>query len=44
VIGHHFKSPWTNPAPIRLYLNRGETGGVPRFEDVTEAAGLLSVA
>ena len=40
VIGHHFKTPWTTPAPIRLYLNRGVTDGVPRFEDVTEAAGL----
>jgi enediyne biosynthesis protein E4 len=44
VIGHHFKSPWTNPAPIRLYLNRGVTDGVPKFEDVTEAAGLKPVA
>ncbi|MEX0794714.1 MAG: CRTAC1 family protein, partial [Pirellulaceae bacterium] len=40
VIGHHFKSPWKNPAPIRLYLNRGVTGGVPKFEDITESAGL----
>ena len=39
VIGHHFKSPWTAPASIRLYLNRGVKDGVPRFEDVTEAAG-----
>lgn len=44
VIGHHFKSPWTTPAPIRLYLNRGVTGGVPKFEDVTEAAGLTPLA
>jgi enediyne biosynthesis protein E4 len=40
VIGHHFKSPWTAPAPIRLYLNRGLTDGAPKFEDITEAAGL----
>ncbi len=40
VIGHHFKSPWTTPAPIRLYLNRGIKDGVPTFEDVTEASGL----
>jgi enediyne biosynthesis protein E4 len=40
VIGHHFKSPWTTPEPIRLYLNRGVKNGVPRFENVTEQAGL----
>jgi len=40
VIGHHFKSPWTTPASIRLYLNRGIKDGVPKFEDITEAAGI----
>ena len=40
VIGNHFKSPWSTPVPIRLYLNRGIKDGVPKFEDVTEAAGL----
>lgn len=40
VVGHHFKTPWKKPAPIRLYLNRGVTGGTPKFEDITEAAGL----
>lgn len=40
VIGHHFKSPWTKPAPIRLYLHRGNKDGVPKYEDVTEKAGL----
>ncbi len=44
VIGNHFKSPWTTPAPIRLYLNRGVKDGVPKFEDVTEAAGLKPLA
>ncbi len=44
VIGHHFKSPWTTPAPIRLYLNRGVKDGVPSFEDVTEDAGLKPLA
>ena len=34
VIGHHFKRPWTTPAPIRLYLNRGIQDGVPKFEDI----------
>jgi len=44
VIGHHFKSPWTTPAPIRLYPNRGVKEGVPTFEDITEAAGLKPLA
>ncbi len=44
VIGHHFKTPWTTPTPIRLYLHRGITDGVPAFEDVTEAAGLNPLA
>jgi len=43
VIGHHFKSPWTTPAGIRLYLNRGVKDGVPTFEDVTAAAGLTAL-
>ena len=44
VIGNHFKSPWTTPAPVRLYLHRGVKDGVPTFEDVTEAAGLTPLA
>jgi hypothetical protein len=44
VIGQHFKSPWTTPVPIRLYLNRGIKEGVPVFEDITEAAGLKPLA
>ncbi len=44
VIGQHFKSPWTSPAGVRLYLNRGVTNGVPKFKDVTEQAGLMPLA
>ena len=44
VIGNHFKSPWTTPAPVRLYLNRGVKDGVPKFEDITEASGLTALA
>lgn len=40
VIGHHFKTPWITPIPIRLYLNRGVKNNEPIFEDITEAAGL----
>lgn len=44
VVGNHFKAPWRSPAPIRLYLHRGILDGVPRFEDVTAAAGLQPLA
>lgn len=36
VVGHHYSTPWREPTPVRLYLNRGEA-----FEDVTAAAGLV---
>ncbi len=41
VLGQHFSSPWRAPVANRLYLHRGVVDGVPRFEDVTEAAGLI---
>ncbi len=44
VIGHHFNQPWVKPVSIRLYLNRGIKNGVPTYEDVTEAAGILPLA
>jgi hypothetical protein len=40
VLGQHFERPWLEPVANRLYLNRGINNGVPRFEDVTEPAGL----
>lgn len=41
VVGSHFGSPWTvGGVRVRLYLNEGVTDGVPKFADVTEAAGL----
>lgn len=40
VVGQHFKRPWLKPVAVRLYLNRGIQNGQPRFEDVTERAGL----
>lgn len=40
VLGQHFSEPWREPVPVRLYLHRGVTDGVPRFEDVTEKVGL----
>lgn len=43
VLGPHFDSPWTKPVGIRLYLNRGLTAGVPRFEDISTAAGLTAL-
>jgi hypothetical protein len=44
VLGQHFDSPWRQPTPSRLYLNRGIKGGEPRFEDVTTRAGLIPLA
>ncbi len=41
VLGQHFSQPWAKPLANRLYLNRGVSGGEPRFEDVTEAVGLV---
>jgi hypothetical protein len=43
VVGSHFARPWfTGGVPVRLYLNRGnDDTGLPRFEDVTERAGLI---
>ncbi len=45
VIGHHYKSPWKNPAPVRLYLHQGNAEGTsPMYKDVTEEAGLTPLA
>jgi enediyne biosynthesis protein E4 len=42
LIGSHCDRPWfTGGVPVRLYLNRGVSGGLPRFEEVTAAAGLV---
>lgn len=41
VIGHHIGTAWSNPTPVRLYLHRGIKSGQPRFEQITEAAGLF---
>lgn len=41
VLGQHFGTPWIKPLANRLYLHRGVVDGVPKFEDVTEAAGLI---
>ncbi len=43
VVGQHYNStvaPRDEAIPVRLYLNRTERAGEPRFEDVTQAAGL----
>jgi hypothetical protein len=42
VIGQHFDRPWhTGGVPVRMYLNRGvDKDGLPRFEDITDKAGL----
>jgi len=43
VLGQHFSTPWVKPVANRLYLNRGVKDGMPVFEDVTEAAGLIAL-
>lgn len=43
-LGPHFKTPWIQPVAPRLFLNRGEVGGEPAFEDVTERCGLCPLA
>ena len=44
VLAPHYKTQWTDPIPVRLYLNRGIKDGVPTFEDVTEKVGLAPLA
>lgn len=42
LIGSHCDRPWfTGGVPVRLFLNRGISGGLPKFEDVTERVGLI---
>lgn len=43
VLGQHYSTPWVTPVANRLYLNQGIKNGVPKFEDVTEAAGLKAL-
>jgi len=40
LIGSHFKRPWTDPQPIRLFRNLGSTPERVRFEEVTRQVGL----
>lgn len=40
VLGPHYSTQWVKPVPIRLYINRGITGGIAQFEDVTDKVGL----
>jgi hypothetical protein len=44
-VGQHYNSTldFGELVPVRLYLNRGMQDGVPSFEDVTEAAGLVGL-
>jgi len=41
VLGQHYSRPWLEGVRNRLYLNRGVQDGVPQFEDISEAAGLI---
>jgi hypothetical protein len=42
VIGSHFDRPWfTGGVPLRLYIHRGVQQGLPRYEEITQTAGLV---
>ncbi|MFN0198317.1 MAG: CRTAC1 family protein [Planctomycetaceae bacterium] len=42
LVGSHCDRPWwTGGIPVRLYQHRGMEGNLPRYEDVTQAAGLI---
>lgn len=41
VVGQHFKRPWLEPVPVRLFLNQGVKDGSPVFTEVTESVGLV---
>jgi hypothetical protein len=42
LIGSHCDRPWfTGGVPVRLWINRSNDGNLPKFEDVTERAGLI---
>ncbi len=43
VLGQHYERPWARPVANRLYLHRGLRDGLPVFEDVTDAAGLVGL-
>lgn len=40
VIGEHFKRPWMEPVPVRLYLSEGMKEGRLAFKEVTDKVGL----
>jgi hypothetical protein len=43
VLGQHYATPWRESVPNKLFLNRGVSDGIPRFEEVTEKAGLKAL-
>jgi hypothetical protein len=40
LIGSHFKRPWADPQPIRLFRNLGSSRERVRFEEVTSPVGI----
>ena len=42
LIGAHHKRPWSEPNPIRLFLNLGSTPDRVRFREVTREAGIAN--
>jgi hypothetical protein len=43
VLGQHYATPWRENVPNKLFIHRGIKDGVPKFEDVTEKAGLTAL-
>ncbi|HEX8916222.1 MAG TPA: VCBS repeat-containing protein [Humisphaera sp.] len=43
VIGMHLKRPWAQPAPVRLFMNRGCTKTEANFVEVTADVGLTPI-
>lgn len=42
LLGSHFSRPWfTGGVPVRLFMHRGMVDGLPKFEEVTQSAGLV---
>lgn len=44
IVGSHFDSPWTDKVGPRLFLNRSTSKESPKFEEATEAAGVVPLA
>lgn len=44
IVGSHFDSPWRVKVGPRLFIHRGGSKESPKFEDATEASGVVPLA